>query len=298
MDLLTVHDTAVRQPSSTDRLRWLHRASSTLRSGAIASFLTATILGLSACGGSGEPSPSSTATQNTATSQTPSAASPSNAAKVRAIHASADTPAVRVTIGGTEIGQANFKQATAFVDQTPGAGTVGLAASTNNSSAALSTSLTLQAGKTYSVVALGSLAAANLEQVTFIDEGNAVNSGQVKLRVAHASPAVPAVDVYLTAPDTSLATASPTLSLRYKEAVPANGSAALQIPGGAYRIRITLTGTKDIAFDSGTVSLNTGSDLLVLAVPNTTTNRTSPVSLLVVPSTGGPIELNDQRGAR
>ncbi|MGD9388418.1 MAG: DUF4397 domain-containing protein [Gammaproteobacteria bacterium] len=63
---------------------------------------------------------------------------------------------------------------------------------------------------------------------------------------AHASPDQPAVDVFVTEPDTDLASTAPVASIE-----PLTSSDSLEVPFGATRVRLTLAGTLDVVFDSG-----------------------------------------------
>jgi hypothetical protein len=221
--------------------------------------------------------------------------------RLRAIHASADAPAVDVLFGVQAVAAgAQFKQAGAYTSVAAGSSTlrVNLA---GTSTTALSAPLGLAANRAYSAIVVGSAAPSApagqaLAPVLIDDDGAAPASGSVKVRVVHGAPAVPAVDIYVTAPGATLP-ASPTISaLAYRSAAPASGSAALQIPGGDYQIRATVAGQPTaIAFDSGKVSLGAGGDLLIVAVP--AASAISPVSLLVAPAAGAAFEIKDTRAA-
>lgn len=221
--------------------------------------------------------------------------------RVRAVHASADAPAVDVLLDTrTIVSSAQFKQASGSAAVPAGGMTlrVNLAGTTT---AALTAPVNLAPSRSYSAIVVGSAAAGApaaqaLSAVLIEDDGAAPASGNVKLRVVHGAPAVPAVDVYVTAPGVALP-ASPTIpALAYRSAAPGSGAAALQIAGGAYQIRITPAGQRGtIAFDSGSVTLGAGSDLLIVAVPDS--RGVAPVSLLVVPATGPAGEINDSRAA-
>src|SRR5262249_37492860 len=71
---------------------------------------------------------------------------------------------------------------------------------------------------------------------------------------------------------------------------------ALQVASGSYQIRVTPAGQPGtVAFDSGTVALADGSDLLIVAVPDS--RGVAPVSLLAVPATGSAFDIADTRAA-
>lgn len=244
-----------------------------------AALLAATVL-VAACGGDDHPAPDT---------------------RVRAIHASADAPAVDVLVGADRIAAgATFRQAGPFTGVFSGATTlkVNLAGTPTT---VLQASPTLAANRNYSAIVVGSAAQgapANqaLAAVLIDDDGAAPTAGNVKVRVVHGAPAVPAVDIYVTAPGAALP-ATPTIAaLAYRSVAPASGSAALQVPGGSYRIRATPAGQPGtIAFDSGSVALAAGSDLVIVAVPDS--RGTAPISLVVAPATGAAAEVVDSRAS-
>lgn len=221
--------------------------------------------------------------------------------RLRAIHASADAPAVDVLFGTQAIATgAQFKQASAYATVPAGSSTlrVNLA---GTSTTALSATLGLAPNRAFSAIVVGSAAPTApadqaLAPVLIDDDGAAPAGGSVKLRVVHGAPAVPAVDIYVTAPGAALPAAPTIAALAYRSAAPASGTPALQIPGGDYQIRATVAGQPTaIAFDSGKVSLGAGGDLLIVAVP--AASAISPVSLLVAPAAGAAFEIKDARAA-
>lgn len=191
---------------------------------------------------------------------------------VRVVHASPDAPSVDVTANGASVVQnAPFKAGTAFA-KVP-AGVVNLKVNAaGTTTTVINASPTLIANKFYTVMAVNNLSA--IEPLVIEDDGTAPTTGQVKVRVVHAAPKVGAVDVYVTAPNADLAVTTPTLAN-----VPFKGfSSALQVPAATYQVRITGTGSKAAVFDSGTVPLAAGSDLVLAAVQQD--GLGSPVSLL------------------
>lgn len=70
--------------------------------------------------------------------------------------------------------------------------------------------------------------------------------GALHFQFAHATPALGALDVYVTAPETELSATAPFTSIQ-----PLGHSASLEAPFGELRIRLTLAGTLDVVMDSG-----------------------------------------------
>ncbi len=224
---------------------------------------------------------------------------PSNA-QLRAIHASADTPAVDVFVNGSRaLAGVTFGQASGF--NTVPAGTTRVQVSPAGqpaSAAAIDVSPSLAAGRDYTAIAVGSgtTGATRLQAVLIDDAGAAAPAGQAKLRVVHGAPAVPAVDIFVTSPTADLP-ASPTIpALAFAQQAPAAASAALTVPAGDYRIRVRVAGQTAIAFDSGTVAVPAGGDLVVVAVPDAGPSL-SPIQLLLAPKGANAAFVRDARAA-
>ncbi len=117
-----------------------------------------------------------------------------------------------------------------------------------------------------------------------------VAAGSVRLQVVHAAPDAPRVSVFVTAPNAALSGTAPTGTFSFKEVL-----GPVSVPGGDYQIRVTPAGApQTVVFDSGTVNLAAGGDLLVTAVENTTTGS-SPITLLVTTSTGNTLNILDRQ---
>ncbi len=224
---------------------------------------------------------------------------PPPATRVRAIHASADAPAVDVLFGADMIAaNTTFRQASPFSTIYSGAKTLRV-----NRAGTQTTVLTVQTNldfnRAVSAIVVGSAvvgAPANqaLAAVLIDDDGAAPVAGNAKLRVMHGAPALPAVDIYVTAPGAVLP-ATPTIAaLAYGSVAPVSGAFALRVPAGSYRIRVTPAAQPaTLTFDSGSVAVTAGSDLMMVAVPD---NRgAAPISLIVASMTSAATEIVDAR---
>ncbi len=212
-------------------------------------------------------------------------------ASVRVVHASPDAPAVDIDLNGSPaVTNLDYGQATTAVAAKPGALNVtvrGRLPGTSRPAVIGPTEITLAAGGAYAVLAVNTVAA--IEPLVVTRESSAVSSANVRLQVVHAAPAAPAVAVYVTAPGADLASSTPVGSVAFKESL-----AAATVPAGDYQIRVTPSGASTpVVYDSGTVSLAGGSDLLVVALQNTGPGA-SPISLLAVPATGSALRLLDK----
>ena len=216
---------------------------------------------------------------------------PTNAiAKLRVIHASPDAPAVDVsTASGTILASGlDYARSTGTFDVL--AGNVSLkvdARLPGNTTATVigPTTLSLAADTAYTVLAVGRV--ASIAPLVISQPATQVPTGQIRLRVVHAAPAAPSVDVYLTAPTADLALSSPAGTLAFRQAL-----GPVEVVAGSYRVRVTAAGNRSaVVFDSGTLPIAAGANLLVAAVEKTDTG-TAPIKLLVHDGTSSSLVLN------
>lgn len=220
--------------------------------------------------------------------------------QLRAIHASADTPAVDVFISGARaLTGVTFGAASAFNAVPAGTTRVQVAlAGQPATSAAIDVSAPLVAGRDYTAIAVGSGATGptRLQAVLIDDAGTPPAAGQVKLRVVHGAPAVPGVDIFVTAPNDPLPTTPTIANLQFAQQAPAAATAALSVPAGTYRVRARVAGQTAIAFDSGSVALAAGTDAVIVAVPDAGPSL-SPIQLLVAAKGASAAFVRDSRAA-
>jgi len=225
---------------------------------------------------------------------------PAPTAQLRVIHASADTPAVDVYVNGSRsLSGVTFGQASGFASVAAGPTRIQVTAAGQSASAApIDVSVPLAASRDYTAIAVGSGTAGptRLQPVLVDDNGAAPAAGQVKVRVVHGAPAVPAVDIFVTAPDAALPSAPTIDNLAFAQQAPASGSAALAVPAGSYRIRAVVDGQTAIAFDSGAINLAAGADIVVVAVPDAGPSL-SPIQLLVAAKGADAAFVRDGRAA-
>jgi hypothetical protein len=176
----------------------------------------------------------------------------STPASVRVIHASPDAPAVSVyandsfttplvtclAFPGYAGAQANpCPTFTPYVPVFPAdsVASVQVTPYGNPGVVAINAALSLAAGKTYSVYAVGNL--AGIAPLVLTDDTRRIATA-AKLRLVHASPSAGNVDIYLTA-TSSLAGATPVLTnVPFKAE-----SGFLPVAAGSYFVTITPTGT-------------------------------------------------------
>jgi hypothetical protein len=94
----------------------------------------------------------------------------------------------------------------------------------------------------------------------------------IRLRIVHLAPSAGNVDVYVTAPNASLATATSTLM----NVSPATASAYLTLASGTYQVRFTRAGSKTVVLSATISALPAGAIRTIVALdPQTGTALTS-----------------------
>jgi hypothetical protein len=209
--------------------------------------------------------------------------------QVQVLHASPDAPAVNVLIDGdAAIQNLDYGKGTGYVKQTATTHTVEVQAQTPGTATTVigPTSLSFVANTIYTVVAEGPV--ASLGPVVFTRPETDVAPGSVRIAVLHAAPNAPSVSVWVTAPGADLSSAQPLGTFAFQGSLP-----PATVPSGQYEIRVTPGGASTpVLFDSGTISLTGGADLLVAALENTGPG-TAPITLGVVDSKGNNTLLVD-----
>ncbi len=205
------------------------------------------------------------------------------APRLRALHASPDAPAVNVLVNGAV--------ALSGVDYTEGSGFLPVgefvrvqveAILPGADAVVIDAPLDLEFSRDYTVIAVGRVAAPIDALVLSAPTDAPIAPGSFRAQVVHAAPAAPDVDVYVTAPGADLATATPinTSPLAYRGA-----TRRVEAPAGDYRVRVTAAGNPAaVVFDSGTLPLPAGADLMAVAVENTGPGVT-PIQVVVLDGT-------------
>jgi hypothetical protein len=163
---------------------------------------------------------------------------------VYALHASADAPAVDIVVsgGGPElVGDLAFGQLSAPVQVPPAAYQLDVQAAGSGTTAATVPTPSLSAGERYLAVASGFLSPAAGEegfQLLAYRDGFELEMTAPLLRVVHASPDAPAVDVGVV--DGGFQPLAPFSNLGFAEASVESGS---ETPAGLLRIGVAATGT-------------------------------------------------------
>jgi hypothetical protein len=147
-------------------------------------------------------------------------------------------------------------------------------------------------GNKYTVIAVPDAGSAT--EVVLIDDpyNKGIVSDNARVRMFNASFNATAVDTYLTAPGTDLATVQPVFStVNYKQAVPASGQDSIEVEGGTYQLRLTTAGTKTVIFNA-TVNLAENADWLLATVPASVNANDLKVLVVQADSPAPAIELS------
>ena len=209
------------------------------------------------------------------------------APRLRALHASPDAPPVNIRFNGVQaLANVDYGQGSGFVDVTESTRIEVEAIIPGGNALVLDRRLALDFSTEYTVLAVGEVAELIDTLVISNPGGRAIATDSLRAQVVHAAPNAPAVDVYVTAPGDALAGSAPVNvgALAY-----GGYTGRTEVPAGDYRIRVTAAGNPGaVVYDSGTVALPAGADLLIAAIENTGPG-TAPIQL---------VALNGQDSAR
>ena len=202
--------------------------------------------------------------------------------ELQVLHGSPDAPPVNVLVNGAiALADVDYKTGSGHVSLEAGVYTIQVDGILPGGNATVigPVDLAFARGKIYTIAAVNSV--ASIEPVIIEQPDTEVGAGAARLFVLHGAAGAPTVDVYVTAPGANLAASAPVGSFSFKETI---GPA--EVAAGNYQIRVTAAGNAAaVVFDSGTVSLNAGDDLVVVAVPNTS-GGAAPISLVALNSAG------------
>lgn len=201
-------------------------------------------------------------------------------ARLRVLHASPNAGAVDVLVDAATVrGGLQYGQVIDYTPVAPGARTLRVRPA-GTTTDAISATPTLAAGADYTVIALGRAGgqgALALGALLLTDDA-APAAGAASVRVVHAAPAAGAVDVYVTAPNADLATATATLTnVPFGAASPYLNN----VPPGTYQVRVVPAGTRTVAIDVPSVTLAAGQVRTAVAVGEGTAGQPLAIQLLV-----------------
>lgn len=208
--------------------------------------------------------------------------------KLQVVHASQDSPNVNVLVNGNAaVSDAAYKTASARLDLDADTYTIQVDGITPDGDVTVigPTDIDFMQDQLYTIIAAN--VTASIEPIIISQPDAAPPSGQVTINAIHAASNAPTVDIYLTAPGDDISAIAPTVTLAYSDSL-----GPTDVATGDYQVRITPTGTKDVVYDSGTVSLEAGTVINLAAIANTTGTGDNPVNLLAIDADGA-VELLD-----
>jgi hypothetical protein len=205
------------------------------------------------------------------------------APKLRALHASPDAPAVNIRVNGeTALSSVGYTQGSGFIEAGEAARVEVEAIVPGGNAVVIDESLELDFSTEYTVIAAGNVAAPVAAWIIDNPAGEPIAAGSLRAQVVHAAPSAPPVDVYVTAPSADLASSNP---LNESALAFQSTTARFVVPTGDYQIRVTAAGdAQAVVFDSGTISLPEGADLMIVALENTGPGAT-PIQLVTLDGT-------------
>lgn len=201
---------------------------------------------------------------------------PLEKAMVRVFHASPDAPKVNLWVKDAVAASAlDYQKSTGYLTLDEGTYKVAVEGIIPGGNAVVigPVDLALAAKTDYDVIAVNTV--SKIEPLVLSDTGSLGDTAKVRVRVAHLAAAAPAVKVFVTAPGADLASSTALGTFAFKETL-----GAIEVAAGDYQVRVTLA-DNTVVFDSGTVTLAAGKDLLVGAVPNVGAGD-SPIQLAVL----------------
>jgi LPXTG-motif cell wall-anchored protein len=183
------------------------------------------------------------------------ASAQSGNARVRVIHASPDAPAVDVYVDGSAVlTNVAFRAISDYLSLPAGPHRIAVApAGAGESAAVITANPTLDAGMAYTIAAVGNV--ANIQAQIYNDNLAAPAAGRAHVRVIHASPDAPAVDVRVAG--------GPAL---FSNLAFPNASDYLPVDAGSYNLQVTPAGATDVVIDLPNTNLTAGTIYDVVAV--------------------------------
>jgi LPXTG-motif cell wall-anchored protein len=216
----------------------------------------------------------------------PAASAQGGSAKVRVVHASPDAPAVDVYVDGNKVlTNVPFFTASDYLDVPAGPHDVKVTPTGDANTAVIDAKgVTVEAGKAYTVAATGKV--AEIKPTVLADNLSAPAAGKAHVRVVHASPDAPAVDIKVKG--------GPALISNL--AFPKD-SGYLPVDAGTYDLTVNAAGTDTVALDLPGVTLEAGKIYDIFAVgllngePKLRVEVTTPPPAAAAAAPAGPAQL-------
>lgn len=166
-------------------------------------------------------------------------------AVVRIIQVSPGTGAIDTFVSNTQVASAlTYSNATSYVQVSDGSHTVELTPSGQDNTSLYKQVVAIYANTYLTIFAVNPK--SSISELVLTDNNTQPDTGDFKLRVVGVSPSANPVDVYVTAPSTSITNVPATFrNLSYQTA-----ENYLQLPAGSSEVRFTNAGTKTVIADT------------------------------------------------
>lgn len=211
----------------------------------------------------------------------PRGAAAADTGRVRVMHASPDAPAVDIFVDGAKAVTAlAFPSNTPYVSLPAGGHTVEVFVSPSDGSGdpVLSAILDVQAGKDYTVLAVGTLAGGTLGLEVFEDNNATPAAGNAHVRLIHASPDAPPVKVAVAGTDTYIFT-----GVAFRAFGPYT-----PVPAGTYDLDVQLNSTGDSVLAINDLALTARTVYTVVAVGLAGNGSLQVIPLVDAPAPAAP----------
>ncbi len=208
---------------------------------------------------------------------------------LQVIHASADAPPVNIIVDGAEAaGGIDFKDTVGPLDIAAGTYNIEVEAILPDGNGPAIGPVDLPfTGDTITTVVAANSVTAGLDPLIISQPRTPVSPGSARAFVLHGAASAPTVDVFVTAPGADLTGEAPLGTFSYTETL-----GPVEVPAGDYQIRVTAAGDSSaVVYDSGTVGLSDGLDIVLVAAPNV--EGGSAAITLIGQTPDGGLELRD-----
>jgi hypothetical protein len=186
-------------------------------------------------------------------------------ANVRVVHAVSDAPAVDVIANNalTLFDGISYPDVTAYIAVDAGDYTIDVAVDGSESTIVIDdAAITVESGVFYTAFANSDLASIGLDFVVDVPRPIATAA---KVRIFHASPDASAVDIYVTA-DGDISAVSPNFAGVNFTTPMLTETDYVELPAGDYVVTVTGAGYKDVAIETGALSLEVNKVYTAIAI--------------------------------
>jgi uncharacterized protein DUF4397 len=195
--------------------------------------------------------------------------------RARAMNASPDAPNLDVVFGGITIGSnLPFRAASGYHHINDGFDDV-LVFAAHSNDLLLEGAPFFAQRQNYTLIVVDFV--QFLDAVLLTDDNSAPMPGDFKLRFFHASPTASAVDLFITAPNADLTSATPA----FANVVFEGFAGYADMPQGTFQLRATSTGTRSVIADTGPVTFMAGQVRTAVLV-NPPGSATEPLGIVLL----------------